>query len=159
MSGEHIWVTSSFIFASGKCGIWPLAAPKNQGFVKLRISRGRERPRRKDAYLKTYGGGRKLLSMLGERNYFLLWELLVWGKWIFDLWMVTIDKEDHSVFPYGLMVRLGGEQDKWNWLFFSMVGWNVVVPFVFQHQVSDMYLSLYSFVNVIFMVMLIGWMC
>jgi hypothetical protein len=29
-----------------------------------------------------------------------------------DLLMVNITKEDNSVSPYGLMVRLGGDQDK-----------------------------------------------
>ena len=36
MSGEHAGTTSGMIVTSGKSGIWPLAAPKNQGFRKLR---------------------------------------------------------------------------------------------------------------------------
>jgi hypothetical protein len=35
MSGEHVGTTSGMIIASGKSEIWPLAAPKNQGFRKL----------------------------------------------------------------------------------------------------------------------------
>jgi hypothetical protein len=38
MSGEHVGNTSGMIITSGKSGIWPLAAPENQGFRKLRKS-------------------------------------------------------------------------------------------------------------------------
>jgi hypothetical protein len=36
MSGEHVGTTPGLIFTSGKLVIWPLAAPENQGFRKLR---------------------------------------------------------------------------------------------------------------------------
>jgi hypothetical protein len=36
MSGEHVGTTSRLIVTSGKSVIWPLAAPENQGFRKLR---------------------------------------------------------------------------------------------------------------------------
>jgi hypothetical protein len=36
MRGEHVGTTSRLIFTSGKSGNWPLAAPENQGFRKLR---------------------------------------------------------------------------------------------------------------------------
>jgi hypothetical protein len=36
MSGEHVGTTSRLNVTSEKSGIWPLAAPENQGFVKLR---------------------------------------------------------------------------------------------------------------------------
>jgi hypothetical protein len=36
MSGEHVGTTSGLIITSGKSVIWPLAAPENQGFRKLR---------------------------------------------------------------------------------------------------------------------------
>ena len=36
MSGEHVGTTSGLIIASGKLEIWPLIAPENQGFRKLR---------------------------------------------------------------------------------------------------------------------------
>jgi hypothetical protein len=36
MRGEHVGTTSRLIFTSGKSVIWPLEAPKNQGFRKLR---------------------------------------------------------------------------------------------------------------------------
>jgi len=36
MSGEHVGTTSRLIVRSGKPMIWPLVAPKNQGFRKLR---------------------------------------------------------------------------------------------------------------------------
>jgi hypothetical protein len=36
MSGEHVGTTSRLIVTSRKSMIWPLAAPKNQGFRKLR---------------------------------------------------------------------------------------------------------------------------
>jgi hypothetical protein len=36
MSGEHVGTTSGMIVTSGKSRIWPLAAPENQGFGKLR---------------------------------------------------------------------------------------------------------------------------
>ena len=46
MSGEHVGTTSGLIVTSGKSRIWPLEAPENQGFGKLRkFSRGRKRPR------------------------------------------------------------------------------------------------------------------
>jgi hypothetical protein len=38
MSGEHVGTTSGLIITSGKSDIWPLAAPENQGFRKLRKS-------------------------------------------------------------------------------------------------------------------------
>ena len=114
MSGEHIWVASRMIFTTGKWGIWPLVVPKNHGFVKLWIFQGgKERPKHKMNINTTYGGGGTLLSMLGKINYLLLWALLVWGKGNYYIWMVTIAKEDHSVFPYGLMVELGDEHRKW----------------------------------------------
>jgi hypothetical protein len=36
MSGEHAGTTSVLIVTSGKSGIWPLVAPENQGFRKIR---------------------------------------------------------------------------------------------------------------------------
>jgi hypothetical protein len=36
MRGEHVGTTSGMIFTSGQSRIWPLAAPENQGFGKLR---------------------------------------------------------------------------------------------------------------------------
>jgi len=36
MSGEHIEINSGLIVTSGKSVIWPIEAPKNQGFRKLR---------------------------------------------------------------------------------------------------------------------------
>jgi hypothetical protein len=36
MSGEHVGTTSGMIITSGKSEIWPLVAPENQGFRKLR---------------------------------------------------------------------------------------------------------------------------
>jgi hypothetical protein len=36
MSREHIGTTSGLIITSGKLEIWPLVAPGNQGFRKLR---------------------------------------------------------------------------------------------------------------------------
>jgi hypothetical protein len=38
MSGEHVGTTSGMIITSGKSVIWPLVAPENQGFRKLRKS-------------------------------------------------------------------------------------------------------------------------
>ena len=35
MSGERVGTTSGLIITSGNSGIWPLAAPENQGFRKL----------------------------------------------------------------------------------------------------------------------------
>jgi hypothetical protein len=35
MSGEHVGTILGLIVTSGKSGIWPLAAPENQGFRKL----------------------------------------------------------------------------------------------------------------------------
>jgi hypothetical protein len=53
MSGEHVGTTSGLIITSGKSEIWPLAAPGNQGFRKLRkFPRGKERPRQKDHCVK-----------------------------------------------------------------------------------------------------------
>jgi len=31
MTGEHVGISSVMIITSGKLGIWPLAAPENQG--------------------------------------------------------------------------------------------------------------------------------
>jgi hypothetical protein len=51
MSGEHVGTTSGLIFTSGKSEIWPLAAPENQGFRKMRkFPREGKRPRQKDFY-------------------------------------------------------------------------------------------------------------
>ena len=36
MSGEHVGTTLGLIVTSGKPGIWPLVAPENHGFRKLR---------------------------------------------------------------------------------------------------------------------------
>jgi len=36
MTVEHVGTTSRLIVTSGKLEIWPLAAPQNQGFRKLR---------------------------------------------------------------------------------------------------------------------------
>jgi hypothetical protein len=36
MSGEHIGINSGLIVTSGKLVIWPIVAPKNRGFRKLR---------------------------------------------------------------------------------------------------------------------------
>jgi hypothetical protein len=45
MSGEHVGTTSGLIVTSGKSGIWPLEAPENQGFGKLRKFPRGKRPR------------------------------------------------------------------------------------------------------------------
>jgi hypothetical protein len=46
MSGEHVGTTSRLIVTSGKSLIWPLAAPKNNGFRKLqKFPREGKRPR------------------------------------------------------------------------------------------------------------------
>jgi hypothetical protein len=51
MSGEHVGTTSGLIITSGKSEIWPLAAPENQGFRKLRkFPREGKRPRQKDFF-------------------------------------------------------------------------------------------------------------
>jgi hypothetical protein len=43
MSGEHVGTTSGLNVTSGKSRIWPLAAPENQGFGKLRkFPRGKD---------------------------------------------------------------------------------------------------------------------
>jgi hypothetical protein len=43
MSGEHVGTTSGMNVTSGKSSIWPLAAPENQGFGKLRkFPRGKD---------------------------------------------------------------------------------------------------------------------
>jgi hypothetical protein len=60
----------------------------------------------------TYVGGRTLLSMLGNENYFVVMNTSGVRKNIFELLKVTVAKECDSVFPYGVMVRLGGDQDK-----------------------------------------------
>ena len=36
MSGEHVGTTFGLIVTSGNSGIWPSAAPENQGFRNLR---------------------------------------------------------------------------------------------------------------------------
>jgi len=36
MSGEQVGTTSGLIITSDKSDIWPLVAPENQGFRKLR---------------------------------------------------------------------------------------------------------------------------
>jgi hypothetical protein len=38
MSGEHVGNIFGLIITSGKSDIWPLVAPKNQGFKKLQKS-------------------------------------------------------------------------------------------------------------------------
>jgi hypothetical protein len=47
MSGEHVGTTSGLIVTSGKSGIWPLLAPENQGFGKMRKFPRGKRPRQK----------------------------------------------------------------------------------------------------------------
>jgi hypothetical protein len=43
MSGEHVGTTSRLNVTSGKSRIWPLAAPENQGFGRLRkFPRGKD---------------------------------------------------------------------------------------------------------------------
>ena len=36
MRGEHVGTTSRMIFTSGNSRTWPLAAPENKGFGKIR---------------------------------------------------------------------------------------------------------------------------
>jgi hypothetical protein len=49
MRGEHVGTTSRPIFTSGKSGNWPLEAPENQGFRKLRkFPKEGKRPRQMD---------------------------------------------------------------------------------------------------------------
>jgi hypothetical protein len=49
MRGEHVGTTSKLIFTSGKSVNWPLAAPGNQGFRKLRkFPKEGKRPRQID---------------------------------------------------------------------------------------------------------------
>jgi hypothetical protein len=47
MRGEHVGTTSGMNVTSGKSRIWPLAAPENQGFGKLRKFPRGKRPRHK----------------------------------------------------------------------------------------------------------------
>ena len=157
IGGEHVWVTSRLIFTSGKCGIWSLEAPKNHGFIKLRTSQWvKERPRHMMHIKTTYGGGRTFLSMLGKGNYFFVMSTISLKQRNF----LSVDgdyiKDDHSFFPYGLMVRLGGEHSKWTWLLCSMDGWNMVVPFVFQHEVSNMDIGFHFLLMLCLWLLLLG---
>jgi len=43
----------------------------------------------------TYRGGRSLLSMLGGKKLFVVMSTISVRKRNFDLWIVTISKEDH----------------------------------------------------------------
>jgi hypothetical protein len=53
MSGENVGTTSWLIITSVKLEIWPLAAPENQGFRKLRkFPRGEVRPRQRHCFVK-----------------------------------------------------------------------------------------------------------
>jgi hypothetical protein len=61
----------------------------------------------------TYVGGRMLLSMLrGKTIFFVRSTSGVRKSFFYDLLKVTVAKEYDSVHPYGIMVRLGGDQDK-----------------------------------------------
>jgi hypothetical protein len=48
-------------------------------------------------------------------------------------------KRSFEVRSHGFMVRLGGERNKYFWLFCSMVGWNLVIPFVVPTICLDMF--------------------
>jgi hypothetical protein len=61
---------------------------------------------------RTYVGGRTCLVCWRNGELFVVMSTVSVRKNIFVLLMVTIAKEDNSVHPYGLMVRLGGDQDK-----------------------------------------------
>ena len=65
MSGEHVGTTSRLIITSEKLGIWPLAAPTNQGFGKLgKFPRGKKTKAKMALDIEHMGGGRTLPSML-----------------------------------------------------------------------------------------------
>jgi hypothetical protein len=50
-------------------------------------------------------------------------------------------KQCDSVFRYGVMVRQGVISTSDRSCFFYTTGWNVAIPFVSQHQYSNMYLN------------------
>ena len=110
MSGEQISVTSRLIFTSGKCGIWPLAAPKNQGFVKLGIFQGRkERPRHKMHIKKTYGGYRMFPSMLEKENLFVVMSTVNVRQR--NLWSLDGDYREGGSFSFPLWTH--GQDRGW----------------------------------------------
>jgi len=66
------------------------------------------------------------------------------------LYIGTLAKEGSSVLPYGVMVTIAGDYDKWIGCFVSTVEWNMVVPFVFGWFGSDMYTLVFTiYVNCI----------
>jgi hypothetical protein len=72
MSGEHVGTTSGMIVTSDKSGIWPLAAPENQGFRKLRKFPRREKDLGKNMVLNSICEEAGRCQVCWERNYLLL---------------------------------------------------------------------------------------
>jgi hypothetical protein len=68
ISGEPIGTTSVLVITSGKLGIWPLVAPENKGFRKMKkFPREGKDPGKKIFFdIWHMGGGRTLSSMLGK---------------------------------------------------------------------------------------------
>jgi len=56
------------------------------------------------------------------------------------LYKGSMAKEGKWVHPYGVIVRLRGDQDKWFGYTTCMVRWNMGVPFVSSSFGIDMYL-------------------
>ena len=114
INGEHVGTTSGINVTSGKSRIWPLEAPKNDGFGRMwKFPRGK-RPRH--IFFWIY-------SIWEEAVRFLV----CWGKWIIYCCyehfflsvrqeevpiLKTIVEDEFWVFPHGFMVRLGAERDK-----------------------------------------------
>jgi hypothetical protein len=72
MSGEHIGTTSGLIVTSCKSGIWPLAAPENQGFRKLRKFPREGKDLGKYIVLNSICEEVGCCQVCWERNYLLL---------------------------------------------------------------------------------------
>ena len=94
-------------------------------------------------------GDRTLPSMLGKRDYWfflLLWTLLMECEVRGTYWnWKTLLRRSFQVHPHWFMVRIGGELGKWLWMPCSIVGRNVVVPFVFP-RIGFRYVDLPLFI-------------
>jgi hypothetical protein len=135
MSGEHIEINSGMIVTSGKWLIWPIVAPENQGFRRLRKDPKRGKNSWAKLIKKHMWGGSTLPSMLGKRlrNFVLNLmntTVLVWGKRILLVFEGHCWRGDlnSSSCIHGQGKVWTGQVDL---LPFPMVGRNVAAPFIF----------------------------
>jgi hypothetical protein len=150
MSGEHVGTTSGMNVTNGKSRIWPLVAFENQVFVNMwKLPRGKYLGTNSLGIYSIWEEAGCCVVCWGKEEYhFLLWKLIYEceARRNFRFLNRMIAKEEFWSSPSWIHGQTRGWTEQVDWRFCSMVGRNLVVPFVI-HQLVQICPSIPSLVE------------